>query len=121
MLNDHQAGCFSLLRRLTRKNQSKRVTSADDSSLDTTNVLSTSSNVQQPTHALIPLQIHNYKDPSISRFLDMPPHYTTNAIYKPDVLETIEKEVDKLSPTLRDLSLKIHGSYRSTISKNFHG
>lgn len=37
------------------------------------------------------------------KFLD------SSAIFKPEVFKTIEKEIDKLSPDLRDLSLKIHG------------
>ncbi|GJJ06039.1 hypothetical protein Clacol_000226 [Clathrus columnatus] len=38
----------------------------------------------------------------------LPPQYTAEEIYRPDVLETIEQALDRLSPALRDLSLKIH-------------
>ena len=36
-------------------------------------------------------------------------------IYRPEVMNTIEQEIDRLSPQLRDLSLKIHSRYMLTI------
>lgn len=36
-------------------------------------------------------------------------------IYRPEVMKTIKDEIDRLSPRLRDLSLKIHGKVASTV------
>ena len=40
-----------------------------------------------------------------------PPGTSENDIYRPEVMKTIEDEIEKLNSGLRDISMKIHGSH----------